>query len=135
MPTATPAPEVKPSVKLAKPSKTTVAKFAKSGLKLRVTCTGAMNGSATVTVSSKERKALKLKSATLAKATVKCKAGVTSITLKPTKATERALAKVKKSVKVTVTVTVKPAGPVGGQGDAEGDAAAQVTRSTLQCPK
>jgi len=87
VPTVTPAPPVKPSVKLAKPSKTTVAKFAKSGLKLRATCTGAMNGTATVTVSSKDRKALKLKSATLAKATVKCKAGVTSITLKPTKAT------------------------------------------------
>ena len=69
-----------------------------------------MNGQATVTVTSKVRKALKLKSATLAKATVKCKAGTTTITLKPTKAIKKALGKVKKTVKVKVTVTLKPAG-------------------------
>ena len=72
-----------------------------------------------MTVTSKVRKALKLKSATLAKATVKCKAGTTTITLKPTKAMERALAKVKKSVKVTVTVTVKPAGQPAVKATAE----------------
>ena len=93
MPTATPAPKPKPSVLLAKPGKTTVAKFAKSGLKLRATCTGTMQGAATITVSSKVRKALKLKSATLAKATVNCRAGTTNVTLKPTKAMQRALAK------------------------------------------
>jgi len=110
VPTVTPAPEPKPSVSLTKPSKTTVAKFAKSGLKLRATCTGTMQGAATVTVSSKVRKALKLKSATLAKATVSCKAGSANVTLKPTKAMQRALAKIKQSVKVTVTLTAKPAG-------------------------
>ena len=66
-----------------------MAKFAKSGLKVRATCTEAMSGQATVTVTSKVRKALKLKSATLAKATVKCKAGTTTMTLKPTKAMKK----------------------------------------------
>jgi hypothetical protein len=108
-PTATPAPKPKPSFKVATPAKTTVAKFAKSGLKVRATCTEAMNGVATVTVTSKVRKALKLKSATLAKANVKCKAGTTTVTIKPSKAMKKALAKVKKTVKVKVALTLKPA--------------------------
>ena len=109
VPTATPAPKPKPSFKLATPAKTTVAKFAKSGLKVRVMCTEAMSGKATVTVTSKVRKSLKLKSATLASVNVKCKAGNATLTIKPTKAMQKALAKVKKTVKVKLSITMKPA--------------------------
>ena len=113
-PTATPAPPAPkptPTFMLAKPSKTTVAGFAKNGLVIRVTCTAAMSGPVTVTVDSKTKKALKLKSATLAKGTLKCTGpGVKSLTLKPSASVKRALAKVKKSVKVTLTVTLKASG-------------------------
>ena len=109
VPTATPAPKPKPSFKLATPAKTTVAKFAKSGLKVRVMCTEAMSGKATVTVTSKVRKSLKLKSATLASVNVNCKAGNATLTIKPTKAMQKALAKVKKTVKVKLSITMKPA--------------------------
>jgi len=109
VPTVTPAPKPKPSFKIATPAKTTVAKFAKSGLKVRVMCTEAMSGKATVTVTSKVRKSLKLKSATLASVNVKCKAGNTTLTIKPTKAMQKALAKVKKTVKVKLSITMKPA--------------------------
>ena len=135
VPTATPAPKPKPSFKLAKPAKTTVAKFAKSGLKLRATCTEAMNGQATVTVTSKVRKALKLKSATLAKATVKCKAGTTTITLKPTKAMKKALGKVKKTVKVKVDRDRSSRRVAGVKATAERDLGPQVTRRPPQGPQ
>ena len=51
--------------------------------RVRATCTEAMNGQATVTVTSKVRKALKLKSATLAKGHGQVQAGTTTITLEP----------------------------------------------------
>ncbi len=112
-PTATPAPPAPkptPSFTLTKPSKTTVAKFAKRGIAIRATCTDTMSGPVTVTVDSKTKKALKLKSTTLAKGTLKCAAGNTTLTLKPSASVKRVLAKVKKSVKVTVTVSLKAAG-------------------------
>jgi len=96
---------------LSKPSKTTVARFATKGLSIRVTCTAAMSGPVTVTVDRKTKKALKLKSATLARGTLKCTGpGVKSLTLKPSSSVRRALKKVKKAVKVTLTVTLKASG-------------------------
>ena len=63
---AAPAPKQAAWFGVSKPSATSVSTFAKRGLSVRVTCTEAMSGTATVTVSSATRKALKLKSATLA---------------------------------------------------------------------
>ena len=77
---------------------------------VRATCTQAMSGQATLTVTSKVRKALKLKSATLAKGTVVCKAGAVTVTLKPSASTKRVLAKAKQAVKAKLTMTLKPAG-------------------------
>ena len=108
--TPTPGPSLVPSFKLATPAKTTVAKFAKRGMAVRATCTQAMSGQATLTVTSKVRKALKLKSATLAKGTVACKAGAVTVTLKPSASTKRVLAKAKQAVKAKLTMTLKPAG-------------------------
>ena len=103
-PTATPAPPAPkptPSFTLTKPSKTTVAKFAKSGLAIHATCTDAMSGPVTVTVDSKTKKALKLKSTTLAKGTLKCAAGNRALTLKPSSSVKRGSGQGQESVKVT----------------------------------
>ncbi len=73
--TPTPGPSLAAVVQAGHAAKTTVAKFAKSGLAVRATCTQVMSGQATLTVTSKVRKALKLKSATLAKGTVGVQGG------------------------------------------------------------
>ena len=77
---------------VGKPAKTSVATFSKRGLSVQVTCTEAMTGSATLTLSAKLRKQLGLKTATLAASTVKCAgAGSKTVKLKPSKAVQRAL--------------------------------------------
>ena len=63
---AAPAPRQAAWFGVSKPAATTVGTFSKRGLAVRVTCTEAMSGTAKLTVSSTTRKALKLKSATLA---------------------------------------------------------------------
>ena len=60
------APVQAPWFGVAKPAATSVAGFAKSGLAVKVTCTQAMRGSATITVSKKLAKELGLKKTTLA---------------------------------------------------------------------
>ena len=135
VPTATPAPKPKPSFKLAKPAKTTVAKFAKSGLKVRATCSEAMSGQATVTVTSKVRKALKLKSATLAKATVKCKAGTTTITLKPSASMQARAGEGQEVGQGQGDRDPQAGGCAGAQGHGQRDLGPQVTRSPLQGPE
>ena len=57
---------------VTKPAPTTLAGFGSRGVSVQVTCTEAMSGTATLTVSSATRKALKLRSATLARGTVRC---------------------------------------------------------------
>ena len=66
------APQQTPWFGVSKPAKTTVATFTKSGLSVQVTCTEAMTGTATLTLSAKLRKQLGLKSGTLAASAVKC---------------------------------------------------------------
>ena len=53
-------------------SSITRATFARRGLSVPVACTGAMDGSAKLTVSSATRKRLKLRSATLDSTDVRC---------------------------------------------------------------
>ncbi len=91
-----PAP-VKPSVKLAKPSKTTVAKFAKSGLEDPGHVHGGDERHGDGDGHEQGPQGPQAQVGHAGQATVKCKAGITTLTLKPTKATARALAKVKKS--------------------------------------
>ena len=92
-------------------SRTTVATFTKSGLSVRVTCNEAMTGTATLTLSAKLRKQLRLKSATLPATAVKCAgAGSKTVKLKPSKAVQRALKKAKGSVKVTLGVSLRAKG-------------------------
>ena len=108
---AAPAPKQAAWFGVSKPSATSVGTFAKRGLSVRVTCTEAMSGTAKVTVSSATRKALKLKSATLATGTVRCDgAGSKAVVLKASKAVKRALAGAKRSVKVTLSVQLRAAG-------------------------
>ena len=108
---AAPAPRQAAWFSVSKPASTTVATFSRRGLPLRVTCTEAMSGTAKLTVSSRTRKALKLKSRTLATGAVRCTgAGTRAVVLKASKAVKRALAKTKRSVTVTLTVRLRSAG-------------------------
>jgi hypothetical protein len=91
-------------------SRITRSAFARRGLKVPVTCTGAMDGSAKVTVSSATRKRLKLKSATLGSTDVRCWGPHTAtVSFKPSSAIARALARKggPASVKLTVSVQMR----------------------------
>jgi hypothetical protein len=86
------------------------ATFAKRGLAVPVSCTGAMDGSARLTISSAARKQLKLRSATLDSSDVRCWGPHTAqVTLKPSSAIARALASKggPASVKMTVAVQMR----------------------------
>jgi PKD repeat protein len=108
---AAPAPKQTAWFGVGKPAATKVATFASRGLAVRVTCTEAMAGTAKLTVSSKIRRSLRLKSATLARRTVRCAgAGSESIVLKPSKTVRRVLARAKGSVKATLSVQLRAAG-------------------------
>ncbi len=105
------APAQAPWFGVAKPAATSVAAFSRSGLAVKVTCTEAMRGSATITVSKKVAKALGLRKTTLAAGTVSCaRAGSKSVTLKASAAVKRALKKAKGSVKATLGVSLRAAG-------------------------
>jgi hypothetical protein len=85
--------------------RTTAARFAARGLVVRITCTEAMSGTATLKVSSKTARGLKLTSTTLARAGVRCTgAGTRTVTLKPSRAARRALAAGRRAVKATLDV-------------------------------
>lgn len=91
-------------------SKVTRATFNKRGVKIPVACTGAMTGSAKITVSSADRKRLKLSSATIDSEDVTCWGPHTAtVTLKPSSAIAKALARKggPKSVKLTVSVQMR----------------------------
>jgi glucose/arabinose dehydrogenase/type 1 glutamine amidotransferase len=91
-------------------SKVARATFAKKGVAVPIACTGAMDGSAKLTVASSVAKQLKLSTTTLAKQDVKCYGPHrVSVKLKPSKAMARALARKggSKSVKVTLTVQMR----------------------------
>ena len=76
-----------------------------AGWRSSVTCTQAMAGTATLKVSSKTARGLRLKSTTLARASVRCAgAGTRTVTLKPSKAARRALAASRRAVKATLDV-------------------------------
>ena len=79
--------------------------FAKRGIKVPVTCTGAMSGSAKLTVSAATARKLKLGSRTLGSRDVRCfGAHTATVTLKPSKALARKLAKGKGSIKLQLSV-------------------------------
>ena len=62
-----------------------------------------MSGTATLKVSAKTARGLRLKSTTLARGTVRCAgAGSRTVTLKPSKAARRALATSRRAVKATL---------------------------------
>jgi PKD repeat protein len=106
-----PAPSQAPWFGVSKPAKTSIAKFRKRGLTVQVTCNRAMTGSASIRLSAKLRKQLKLKSATLASGAVKCSnSGTKRVTLKPSKAVRRALKKAQRSLKVKLVVRLRAMG-------------------------
>ncbi|RKQ87552.1 glucose/sorbosone dehydrogenase [Solirubrobacter pauli] len=91
-------------------SRVTRATFAKRGVKIPVACTGAMDGSAKLTVSSATRKRLKLKRTTIDSESVKCWGPHSvQVTLKPSSTIAKALARKggPKSVKLTVSVQMR----------------------------
>jgi PKD repeat protein len=105
------APEQPAWFGVSKPAATTVARFAQRGLAVRVTCTEAMSGSATLKVAATTMRTLGLKSTTLAQGSVRCGGpGSKTVTLKPSKTIKRALAAARGSVKVTLGVRLKAAG-------------------------
>ena len=91
-------------------SRVTRATFAKRGVKIPVNCTGAMDGSAKLTVSRADRKRLKLKSTTIDSEDVKCWGPHSvQVTLKPSSSIAKALARKggPKSVKLTLAVQMR----------------------------
>jgi hypothetical protein len=99
------APEPKPWFGVGALKRTTSARFAARGLAVQVTCTEAMSGTATLKVSSRTARGLRLTSTTLARASVRCAgAGTRTVTLKPSKAARRALAASRRAVKATLDV-------------------------------
>jgi PKD repeat protein len=86
------------------------ATFARRGLSVPVACTGAMDGSAKLTVSSAMRKRLKLKSRTLDRTDLRCWGQQTArVSLKPSSSIARLLARKggPASVKMTVSVQMR----------------------------
>jgi hypothetical protein len=84
--------------------------FARRGIAVRIACTGAMDGSAKLTVSSAVAKRLKLRRRTLASAAAKCWGPHSiTVTLKPSQALAKALARKRgpKSVKARLTVQMR----------------------------
>jgi PKD repeat protein/glucose/arabinose dehydrogenase/type 1 glutamine amidotransferase len=86
------------------------ATFAKRGVRMRIACTGAMDGTAKLTVSRSTARKLKLRGTTLTSRSAKCW-GPHSITvaLKPSKALRKALARKggPKRVKLTLSVEMR----------------------------
>jgi PKD repeat protein/type 1 glutamine amidotransferase len=111
-PVASPPPTTKPpSFRLAKPPRTKLGSFARRGLKVKVTCTDAMQGSAALTVSKSVKRRLHLKSRTLAKRSLRCAdAGSKTVTLKPSRKVARALRRSHRAVKAMVQVRLQPIG-------------------------
>ncbi len=105
------APVQAPWFGVSKPATTSVAAFSKSGLKVKVTATEAMRGTAKITVSKKVAKKLGLKKTTLASGKVKfTSAGSKSVKLKASAAVRRALRKAKGSIKVKLSVSLRATG-------------------------
>jgi glucose/arabinose dehydrogenase/type 1 glutamine amidotransferase len=83
----------------------TAKRFAKRGIKVPVTCTGAMSGTAKLTVSDAAARKLKLGSRTIRSRDVRCYGAHTAtVTLKPSKSVARKLAKGKGSIKLQLSV-------------------------------
>ena len=98
--------------RLGKLAKTTRAKFVKSGLRVRVTCTDAMVGRAQLKVTRKVARKLGLgKRTVLASKSVRCAGqGSRTVTLKAGSKVKRALRKARGSVKTTLEVRLKATG-------------------------
>ncbi|MBE2315412.1 ThuA domain-containing protein [Solirubrobacter sp. CPCC 204708] len=91
-------------------SRVTRTSFTKRGLKVPISCTGAMDGTVKLTVSSRDRKRLKLKSATLKSTDVRCWGPHrVTVTLKPSSAIAKRLAAKggPKRVKLTLSVQMR----------------------------
>ena len=91
-------------------SKISRATFAKKGVAVPISCTGAMDGSATLTVTSKVAKQLKLATTTLASQAAKCYGPHSiKVSLKPSSSLAKALARKggPKSVKLTLKVQMR----------------------------
>ena len=92
------------------PSKITRATFAKKGVAVPIACTGAMDGSAKLTVASSVAKRLKLSRTTVASSDAKCWGPHSiKVSLKPSSSLAKALARKggPKSVKLTLNVQMR----------------------------
>ena len=100
------------SFRLAKLPKTTLAQFMRRGLKVKVTCTEAMTGSAALEVARSTARRLGLgKKTALARTSIRCAgAGGKTVTLKPSGKVKRALRRAHGSVRVTLDVRLKAPG-------------------------
>jgi hypothetical protein len=87
------------------PGRVTAKRFGKRGVKVPVTCTGAMSGTARLTVSRAVARKLRLGSRTLDRATVRCYGAHTAtVTLKPSGSLARKLRKGRGSIKLQLSV-------------------------------
>jgi PKD repeat protein len=99
---------------LNKPARTSLSKFMRRGLKVQVTCTDAMGGSAALKVTRRQARKLDLGGTTIARRSIECSGpGTESVTLKPSKRVRRALADASGSVKMRLDVRMRTAGAAG----------------------
>ena len=109
--TPPPPPDQPAAFRLARLPTTTLAQFRRRGLKVRVTCSEAMTGSASLKVNRRTARGLHLGGATLATKAVRCTgAGSRTVTLKPSRKVSRRLARARGSVNVTLSVRLRAPG-------------------------
>jgi regulation of enolase protein 1 (concanavalin A-like superfamily) len=100
------------SFQLARLPRTTLAQLRQRGLRVRVTCTAAMTGSASLKVTRGTARRLRLGSTTtLARESIRCAgAGSRTVTLKPSAKAKRALRRARGNVKATLAVGLRAPG-------------------------
>jgi hypothetical protein len=104
------APEPPAFVGLTRPARTSVAAFARRGLKVTLTCSGAMTGKASLKTTRRTARKLNLQRTTLARRTVRCHgAGSKTVRLKPKRAVRRTLSKTRGPIKTTLAVRMRAA--------------------------
>jgi plastocyanin len=102
----TPAPKPKPWASLVKPRAPKLSVLLRGRLKLTATCSALDRGTVTLSVSKSVARKLHLKSTRLATGRSRCNGnGRFTVTLKPSKAAKKALARTRRSVKAKVRLS------------------------------
>jgi hypothetical protein len=106
---AAPAPKPFAAIETPASKATTLSALRAGGFKFDVSCVGVSRGTATLTVERSLVRRLKLKTSTLATKVLRCDQGRATVSLKPSAAVRKALARSKTSVRAKLTLRMKGA--------------------------